>query len=143
MIIDLLNTRDSAGLKAMFTEHTRANYSTEIDKGLEYLLSLFPNGDIVLRDDPGGTAVYERIDGGKTTVLMPSFYRVSSGGVDYRLFFADFTENTIDPDNVGIYALGAVPVATTPLYAPEAYLYQWSNKFFIGTSAPPGIFIPQ
>ena len=118
----------------------RARYSVEIDEGLRYMLSLFPEGDVVFHEEQGGSAYFERIDGDKSTVLLPTFYTVSSGGVDYRLFFAEFTENSIDPDNVGIYAIRAVPVAEMQLDIPEAYLYHWSNGFYIGASTPPGVF---
>ena len=138
-IIDALNAQDAAALKGMFSK-----YSAQIDKGLEYLLSMFPDGDIVWQEDQGGSAVSERVDGDKRTVLLLTFYTVSSGGVDYRLFFADFIENTIDPDNVGIYAIGAVTVSPEgTLYIPEVYLHQWSTSFYIGANTPPGVFIPK
>ena len=142
-IVDALNSHNAAALKGMFTESARANYSAEIDKGLNYLLLLFPNGDIVWQPDQGGSAIYKRDIDGKRTVLLPTFYTVSSGGVNYRFFFADFTENTIDPSNVGIYAIGAVPAAKMWLDEPEKPIYPWSSSFDLNASTPPGIYIPQ
>lgn len=142
-IIDAINAHDAATLKGMFTEYARAEQSPEIDAGLEYLLSMFPDGDIAWQDNQGASAVCERTNGDTKTVLLPTFYSVSSGGVDYRLFFADFTENMIDPGNVGIYAIGAVPIAETPIDMPEAEMYSWSNDFYIGATAAPGVFIPK
>jgi hypothetical protein len=142
-IVEALNTHDAAALKAMFTDHARTEYSAQIDDGLEYLLSLFPDGDVVLGADQGGSAVQERIDGDHRTVMLTSFYTVSSGGVDYRLFFADFTENTTDPANTGVYAIGAGPTAETRLDVPEVHLFHWSIPFYIGASTAPGVFIPE
>ena len=63
--------------------------------------------------------------------------------MDYRLFFADYTENTIDPDNVGIYAIGAVRTAESVIERPEVELHSWTNGFYIGASTQPGVFIPE
>jgi hypothetical protein len=142
-IVDALNAHNALELKGMFTDYARAEYSTQIDDGLDYLLSLFPDGDVMWKEDQGGSAVYKRIDGDKKTVLLQTFYFVSSGGVDYRFFFADFTENSIDPDNVGVYAIGAVPMAEARVDVPEAYIYPWASSFDVSASSPPGIYIPQ
>jgi hypothetical protein len=142
-IVDALNAHDAETLKGMFTEYARAEHSTEIDDGLDYLLSLFPDGEVVLQEDQSGSAVHERIDGDKRTLMLASFYTVSAGGVGYRLFFADFTENTIDPANVGIYAIGAVPIAAELTDQPQWELFGWAYEFYIGASTPPGVFIPE
>ena len=141
-IIDALNAHDAAALKGMFTEYARSEHSTDIDEGLDYLFSLFPDGDITWQESQGGSSVYQRVDGEKKTVLLPTFYTVSSGGVDYRLFFADFIENTIDPDNVGIYAVGVVPAAECLSCVPEAELYAWASWFDPDATGHPGVFIP-
>jgi hypothetical protein len=141
-IIDALNAHDAAALTGMFTEYARAEHSKDIDRGLDYLFSLFPYGKIVMRAGSGGSGVYQRVDGEKRTVLLPTFYNVSSGGVDYRLFFADFTENTIDPDNVGIYAFGVAPAAECRRCVPEAGLNTFARSIDAEATGHPGIFIP-
>ena len=52
---------------------------------------------------------------------MRAFYKVSADGKDFWFYFADFTVNeVIDPENVGLFALGVTPwtetgkVATNP-----------------------------
>ena len=141
-IMTALNNHDAAALKGMFTESARAEHSAYIDNGLKELFSYFPNGDVVWDQDHGGSAVDTRIEGDKKTVFLPSFYRITSGGVDYRLFFADFAENTIDPKDVGIYAMGVVPTAAARQDIPEAELYPWAKAFDVAASGPPGIFVP-
>lgn len=142
-IVDALNAHDAAALKSMFTEYARTKYSPQIDQGLTYLLSLFPDGEVTLGGAPGGSAVCQRIEGDTRTVLLPTYYTVRSGGVDYRLFFADFVENTIDPTNVGIYAMGATVAAECGRCVPEADLNTWANDFYVGASTRPGVFIDQ
>ena len=141
-IVDALNGHDAAALKSMFTEYARTEHSTDLDHGLNYLLGLFPDGDIVWEGEPGGSVIYERVDGDKKAVLLRSYYRVSSGGVEYRLLFAHFTENSIDPENVGVYAIGVVPIADRLNVVPEADLYQWARSIDVGATAHPGAFIP-
>lgn len=141
-IVGALNAHDAAALQGMFTEYARAEYSAEIEDGLDYLLSLFPDGNVVVQEGQSGSAVHERIDGDKRTLMLASFYTLNSAGLDYRLFFSDFAENTIAPDNVGIYAIGVVPIAKTITDMPEWELYRWTNEFYIGASTPPEVFIP-
>lgn len=142
-IVDALNAHDAAALKSMFTEYARTTYSAQIDQGLTYLLSLFPDGEVTLGGAPGGSAVCQRIMGDTRTVLLPTYYTVRSGGVDYRLFFADFIENTIDPTNVGIYAMGATRAAECGRCGREADLNTWADDFYVGASTRPGVFIDQ
>lgn len=141
-IMTALNNHDAAALKGMFTESARTKHSAYIDNGLKQLFSYFPHGDIVWDQDHGGSGVDRRIKGDKKTVFLPSFYRITSGGVDYRFFFADFAENTIDPTEVGIYAMGVVPTAAARQDVPEAELYPWAKSFDVAASGPPGIFVP-
>jgi hypothetical protein len=142
-IVDALNAHDSVALEGMFTKYARTEHSVELDEGITYLLSQFPIGDIVWFDEGGGSVVYERIDGDEKAILRSTFFVMSSDGVDYRFFFADFTHNTIDPDNVGIYAMGAVPVAGALDEVPEAFIYPWAGSFDVEASNPPGIYIPE
>jgi hypothetical protein len=140
-IVDALNRQDAAAMKSMFTEFARAEHSTELDEGLAYLLSLFPNGDVVWQEGHGASAITERILDEGRTVLRSSFDTVMSGGVAYRLFFAEFTQNELDPDNVGIYAIGAVPQQEFMFEVPEADLQHWARTFEVNANAHPGIFV--
>lgn len=141
-IVAALNAKDAAALKDMFSEYARAEYSAQIDEGLQYLLSLFSGGEVTWGEAEGGSAVCEHTVGDEKTVLLPSYYTVRSAGVDYRLFFAEFTENTIEPDNVGIYAMGAVLAAECGRCTPEAELNTWAADFHAETTARPGVFVP-
>jgi hypothetical protein len=141
-IVNAMNVQDSAALKAMFTQAALAEHSAEIDSGLDYLLSLFPNGDLTWQPEEGGSIVLERVDGGGRAVLRPSFYSVSSGGVTYRFFFADFTENTINADQVGIQAIGAIVQAERMNFVPEDELTRWTRTFEVAAGGHSEVFIP-
>jgi hypothetical protein len=142
-LVDALNRQDAAAMRNMFTEFARAEPSTELDEGLAYLLSLFPNGDVMWQEGHGASAITERIVDGGRTVLQSSFDTVMSGGVAYRLFFAEFTQNELDPDNVGIYAIGAVPQQESMFEVPEAELQHWARTFEVNANAHPGVFVPE
>jgi hypothetical protein len=79
-IVEAVNNQDAGALKEMFTEYARAEYSDEIDDGLQYLLSMFPDGDLVWEDPdyrPGYSQAYHD---GKATILVGAGFQVSSGG---------------------------------------------------------------
>jgi hypothetical protein len=43
--------------------------------------------------------------------MLRANYKLSVGGEEYRLFFADITVNDLlDPEDVGLYALGRDPM---------------------------------
>jgi hypothetical protein len=143
-IVYALNAQDAGALRSMFSEDARADSSAEIDAGVAHLLSQFPNGDVVVREeDPGRTLLTERIDGDTRNILLSSFYLVSSGGVDYRLYFAEFTEKATDPGGVGIYAIGAVPTTDRVNFSPQADMYEWTETIDVDGEADPGIYIPE
>jgi hypothetical protein len=140
-IIEAINDHDSAQLESMFTAYARTGFAREIENGINDLFTLFPHADLTWVESDGASTLCERFDGSMKTVLLPTAYTVSSDGVDYRFFFADFTENTIDPDNVGLYALGAVPAAEWNV-VPEAYLSQWACSFDTAVSFAPAVYVP-
>lgn len=144
-IADAVNSQDADALRAVFTEYALAEYSAEIDEGVERLLALFPDGDLVSREERHIPAVqYRRIDDDQRTILATSMYGVSSGENDYWLFFADFTTNTIDPENVGVYALGAAPRTESRDSDAEKAFDSWLGQADdIDPSAPPGIYIAE
>lgn len=143
-IVDALNERDASAVKEVFSEYALAESSTEIDEGVDYLLTLFPDGDITWDTEQGLPSVqYRRVDDDHRTILARSMYRVSSGGKDYWLFFADFTTNTIDPDNVGIFALGVSPRTEASDSDEEEAFFEWTDPFDAVPRSSPGIYIPE
>ena len=135
-----LNDQDAAALKAMFSPVALAK-ATDIDERLDYLLSFFPNGGVTWEREPGaaeGTLAYG-------SELLKEYYKVSAGGVDYSLFFALFTVNEVDPDNVGLYGLGVAAWADDRGHGPSGPFFSWAAAMTIDGSheaAYPGVYFP-
>lgn len=148
-IVDAVNDHDAAALKAMFSPRA-LEQATDIDEGLDYLLSLFPNGGLTSNWANGPAAERQYKNGMMTEVLLVE-YNVSVDGRDYSLFFADFTTNEIiDPTNVGLYALGATPwpedhhswIVEAPSEQP---FFIWAESIHADESDErgyPGVYVP-
>lgn len=96
---------DAAALKAMFSARA-AERATDLDAGITYFLSLFSDAALTWR--LVGVSAEGEVDHGSKTWMVKPTYRVSAGGNEYTVVFADLTVNDlIDPENVGLYALGA------------------------------------
>jgi hypothetical protein len=52
-------------------------------------------------------------------------------------------ENSADPTNSGIYAIGLAPRTTSENSAAEKAFFAWADTFDVDASVPPGIFISQ
>jgi hypothetical protein len=143
-IVDALNSQDAATLKAMFTDYALAEYSAEIDEGVGYLLSLFPNGDVVWEDPDHEPSPAVLNNFGKRTELVGVLYEISAGREDYRLYFSYYTINENDPANVGIYGMGVAPRTENLDSGPEEALMSWAGSVadLEGENGPPGVYIP-
>ena len=139
-----LNTHDVSGLREhRFSEYARTQYPSALDDELEALFTLFPASDLTweaLSEEP---VARETADSDDQTILLLPIYRVGSGDKDYWLFFADYTVNTIDPDNLGLYAIGVAPRTPSEDSAQERALFAWADTFDVEASTPPGILISQ
>lgn len=137
-----LNAHDAAALKAMYSKRA-LEQAPDLDERLDDLVSLFPNGGVTWKWDSSGSEGTN--DYGQKTEMLDAFYKVSADGKDYSLFFADFTRNdAIDPDNVGIYALGVAPWAYDLDSVPmDAFLY-WTSTITYDESDEqgyPGVYV--
>jgi hypothetical protein len=142
-IVDWLNRQSDLGLKQYFSEYARTEHATSIDDELEALVALFPEDDLVWEDLDAVPVVRESSANGGETTLLVSTYQVSYAGVDYWLSFAYFTENAIDPSNIGIYAIGVAPRTESGDSPAEQALFAWADSFDVDARTPPSIFIPQ
>ena len=135
--------KDAAWLRGRFSDYVQVEHPGEVnDEQLDALLALFPEGDVLLQEDSQvEPLVRENTDGGEKQSLLLSTHRVSSGGADYWLSFAFFTENTVDPSKVGFYAIGVAPWTESGDSAAELALFAWADSFDVDASVPPGVFI--
>lgn len=87
--------------------------------------------------------------GPKQTLALFCSYNLVADGEKYELFFVYYPVNeVVDPQNVGIYALGVAPHEEERFTASgEAKpFYMWQGSFQSTeqvTSGDPGVYIPQ
>lgn len=129
----------------LFSDYALAEYPNAIDdEHLDPLYAVFPDGDAVLQEDPPvAPIIRENTENGEKQTLMLSTHRVSSGTGDYWVFFAYFIENTVQPDNLGYYAIGVAPLTESGDSPAEQALFAWADSFDVDASVPPGILISQ
>lgn len=149
-IVEAVNDHDATALKAMFSSRA-LEQASDLDAGVDYLLSLFPDGGLTPNWFNGPAAERQYKDGQLTEVLLVE-YNVSAGGHDYSLFFADFTVNqVIDPENVGLYALGVAPWADDHhswiVEAPsDEPFFAWMESIHADArdeNGYPGVYVPR
>lgn len=145
-IADAVRSHDAAALKKLFSPRAREK-AADLDRGLSYFLATFPSGKITWKSVVTDSSDYTKLS--RKTEELFSLYKISAGGKEYSLFFADFTVNDADdPKNVGLYALGAAP------YVANAHstsgtnnpFYVWTSSFDFDsgvTSGNPGVYVPQ
>jgi hypothetical protein len=144
-IAEAVNSQDTAALEALFSSRA-VEQATDLDQRLDYFLSFFPNGGLTWEQDRVGSKV--RVDSsGKKTELLDARYTVSADGNDYWLVFKDFTVNdAIDPENVGLYALGVTPWTEDVHSGPAQLLFAWSGSIDMegpGEKGYPGVYVPE
>lgn len=144
-IADAVNSQDADALKALFSSRA-LEQATDLDQRLNYFLSFFPNGGLTWERDVVGSSA--KVDShGNETELLEAHYKVSADGNEYWVLFKDFTVNeSIDPQNVGLYGLGVAPWSEHPQSGPEEPLFAWAGSIQMdgdGENGYPGVFVPE
>ena len=106
-LLEVLAHKDDDALKKIFSKQALDD-AVNFDKNSEYLFELF-QGNIVswVRDSiSGGT----KIEYGKKSVQLRSWYTVTTDKEEYLFLVIDYIQDTINPDNAGLYTLRVVRV---------------------------------
>jgi hypothetical protein len=142
-IVEAINKHDAATLKAMFSPYALQG-ATDIDGGLDYLLSFFPHGLDTWTNS--GVNTSGRNDSGARSTVLFANYDVTADGKEYWLYFSDFTVNDlVNPENVGIYGLGVVPASDPPYTSAGQQFADWASAMRLETNLAagyPGVFVP-
>lgn len=101
-ILAAIKDKDSKNLKALFSEQA-LNERNDFDSGIDYIFSFFQGKVTCWKRDKW--ASNESIRNGKKSIMLRSWYTVSTNKNKYLFFVIDFTEDTINPNNSGIYTL--------------------------------------
>jgi hypothetical protein len=145
-VLFILNNvgRNGDWLRGLFSVYAQREYDTQLDNELDELFAYFPAHSVELKDDPKGVPVVrESTDNGGETRLLISSHRVLAGGAYCWFSFAYFTDNSMNPENLGFYAMGVAPWTASGDSAAEKALFAWLDTFDVDASVPPGIFISQ
>ena len=98
-IIEALESKDSEGLKAMFSV-TALKEAEDIDIGIQYIMDLY-KGELksILSNHPGAQASHSY--GTITYEMVSGIYEFKTSEDTYKLIFGDITVDS-DPDNIGL-----------------------------------------
>jgi len=104
-LLEILVSKDEDALKKMFSKQALKE-AINFDENMDYLFELF-QGNIVSWERTsiaGGT----KSESGKKAVQVRSWYKVTTDKDEYLFLVVDYTQDTINPDNHGLYALEVV-----------------------------------
>lgn len=105
-ILEAIKNKDKTALKKMFSKKAITD-ADEFDQTMIDLFDLF-QGEVISWDDWGGTgSEYGMNDDGtnRSWKFIQSTYDVQTSQQKYRFAIKEFTKDTADPDNIGIYSL--------------------------------------
>ena len=104
-ILDACQKQDATALKEMFSEKAISE-AANFDDSITALFDFF-QGEVVTYENFGGGLKVDKEkhrDGGSLK-WMSSTYDVETSVRKYRFAFREFTIDTVDPKNVGVYSL--------------------------------------
>jgi hypothetical protein len=138
-IAEAITRQDADALKGLFSARALEE-ADDIDAQLEYLLSLFPTGSEVSYELNGINAPRE-VSGGEKWGMVRAVFKLTADGEDFWMFFAENTEDTRDPDNLGLYGLGVAPRTESQDSDAELAMFEWNGQFDLGEGTP-GVYVP-
>lgn len=121
--------KDEQSFKDVFSKQAM-NEDEEFDIEMEYLFDFF-RGDVVSWEKYSGPIVDREKDQDKKIIEIKSFYEVKTNEDDYVVFILEYTEDTVNPENIGVYALRIVKEEDR-----QTQMTYWQDM------AIPGIFRP-
>ena len=104
-LLETIQNKDHDTLKEMFSKRVLDEVN-DFDSSVEYLFGLIQgNVESWERDRFGSDG---SIENGKKSTRLRSWYTVTTNKGKYMFFIIDFTIDTIDPDNAGLYMIRAI-----------------------------------
>ncbi|HEX9059711.1 MAG TPA: DUF5104 domain-containing protein [Clostridia bacterium] len=104
-ILSAIKDKDRETIKALFSKQA-LDESKDFDSGIDYLLSFFQGDVKSWKRDKWSSG--ESIEHGKKSVMLRSWYTVETDKDKYMFFIIDYTEDTINPNNAGLYTLRVI-----------------------------------
>ncbi len=104
-ILETLKNKDQDALKTMFSKQALKE-ANDFDGSLDYLFEFFQGNVDSWKQDRFTSETSS--ESGKKSIMLISWYTVSTDKENYKFFVIDYTENTINPDNAGLYTLRVI-----------------------------------
>jgi hypothetical protein len=101
-ILEAIKNQDKTAIEGMFSEQAQSE-AEDIDQGIEYLFTLV-EGDIESWKKIGGI-VDESNRHGRGTIKSLYRYNVHTDKEEYLFSILEFTKDSDNPENVGMYSL--------------------------------------
>lgn len=112
-ILDACQKQDAAALKEMFSEKA-INDAVNFDDSITALFDFFQGEVITYENFGGGVKVdKEKHRDGRSKKWISSTYDVETSAEKYRLAFEEYTVDTADPNNIGVYSLYIIKAEDT------------------------------
>ena len=127
-ILNTLSNNDKDSLKAMFSTKV-INEAINFDDNLEYLFGFF-QGKVVDWERTAFSAP-TNIENGKKSIEFQSCYKVITDKEEYMFFVVEYTTDTFNPDNVGLYTLRVIKAADE-----ETQFTTWKDMEVAGIYKP-------
>jgi hypothetical protein len=104
-ILETLKNNDQDSMKELFSKQA-LDEADDFDNSIEYLFDFFQgNVDSLKRDRFTSETSTES---GKKSIMLISWYTVTTDKDKYMFFVIDYSKNTINPNNVGLYTLRVI-----------------------------------
>lgn len=139
-IVDAVNAHSLTDLKGMFSQRA-VEQDANLDEELTYFISIFPDG--ISEAERLSVSASENYSYGEQTESLGGSYKLTAGGKFYWLSLVDFTVNQVDdPENVGLYELGAVLGTASEDSSAEMAYFAWLKSGEPDWSGGPRIYVP-
>ena len=129
-LINSITEKDELSFKEVFSEQVK-NEDEDFDIEMDYLFDFF-SGEVVSWEKDGGPIVSREKDHEKKVIEIKSWYKVQTSEEKYLVFFLQYVEDALNPNNIGVYALRIVKEEDK-----QSQMTYWQDM------AIPGIYMPE
>lgn len=105
-LIEAIKNKDREALKSMFSKQA-LDEAEDFDVSMGYLFDFF-QGEVKFKERKSGLIVDESNNYGHKTKEVKSFYSIDTDKQKYLFFLLEYTVDTDNPDNVGLYTLRVI-----------------------------------
>ena len=127
-VLSAIKDKDKEAMKALFSKQA-LDENKDFDSGIDYLFSFF-QGDVKSSKIDKWSSDESTRDG-KESLMLRSWYTVDTSKEKYLFFIIDYTKDTINPDNEGLYTLRVIKAEDK-----ETQFTSWQDMKLAGIYKP-------